>query len=121
MESRLDSDNRHTWLQLLQIRVTLTIWQSISWLVSTIQPRSGNRWEDGNRSFIDFGIYQSLHAINNQNFPGSFSSSMLDIFPTIVTLANGTLPANRQYDGIDISNILRGGAQKGHQVCTGIR
>lgn len=56
-----------------------------------------------------------------RTFLAFFSSSILDIFPTIVTLTNSTLPANRKFDGIDISAILRGRAHKGHQVRGGIR
>jgi arylsulfatase A len=34
--------------------------------------------------------------------------STMDIFPTLVTLAGGTLPADRKYDGMDISRLLTG-------------
>ncbi|ETE71871.1 Arylsulfatase G [Ophiophagus hannah] len=39
----------------------------------------------------------------------------LDIFPTLVSLANATLPPNRRFDGIDISEVLFGYSSKGHQ------
>ncbi|KAM9296638.1 arylsulfatase G [Gastrophryne carolinensis] len=42
--------------------------------------------------------------------------SVLDIFPTIVSLANATLPAHRRFDGKDISWILRGGAETNKRV-----
>ncbi|KAM3847709.1 arylsulfatase G isoform 2-T5 [Vipera latastei] len=42
--------------------------------------------------------------------------STLDIFPTLVSLANGTLPPNRRFDGIDISEVLFGYSSKGHQT-----
>ncbi len=34
--------------------------------------------------------------------------STMDVFPTLVTLAGGTLPAGRKYDGMDISRLLTG-------------
>ncbi|OCT63144.1 arylsulfatase G [Xenopus laevis] len=42
--------------------------------------------------------------------------STLDIFPTLVSLANTSLPANRRFDGIDISGILFGHLQEGHKI-----
>ncbi|XP_058026383.1 arylsulfatase G isoform X4 [Ahaetulla prasina] len=42
--------------------------------------------------------------------------STLDIFPTLVSLANATLPPNRRFDGIDISEVLFGYSSKGHQT-----
>ncbi|XP_056410399.1 arylsulfatase G [Hyla sarda] len=51
--------------------------------------------------------------------PNSTSSALLstlDIFPTLVTLAHGTLPANRRFDGKDISEILRGSPQETQRI-----
>ncbi|XP_040290805.1 arylsulfatase G [Bufo bufo] len=51
--------------------------------------------------------------------PNSTSSALLstlDIFPTLVALAHGTLPANRRFDGKDVSEILRGGPQDAQRI-----
>lgn len=40
----------------------------------------------------------------------------MDIFPTLLSLANVTPPADRRYDGIDASNILLKGEKNGHEV-----
>jgi arylsulfatase G len=42
-------------------------------------------------------------------------ASTLDFFPTFVKLAGGQMPNNRSYDGIDISNVLFGGSDSGHE------
>ncbi|MEE6506917.1 hypothetical protein FKM82_007897 [Ascaphus truei] len=42
--------------------------------------------------------------------------SVLDIFPTLVFLANATLPENRRFDGKDVSEILFGRSQEGHRI-----
>jgi arylsulfatase A len=34
--------------------------------------------------------------------------STMDLFPTFVTLAVGSLPADRKYDGMDVSRLLTG-------------
>ena len=34
--------------------------------------------------------------------------STMDLFPTLVALAGGTLPADRRYDGMDVSRLLTG-------------
>ncbi|XP_006817925.1 arylsulfatase G-like [Saccoglossus kowalevskii] len=44
--------------------------------------------------------------------PGQVSDSLLsamDIFPTIATIAGVAMPANRKFDGIDITEVLFGG------------
>ncbi|KAF7238251.1 Arylsulfatase G [Varanus komodoensis] len=43
---------------------------------------------------------------------------MLDIFPTLVSLANASLPPSRRFDGMDISEVLLGQSYKGHKVWT---
>ncbi|XP_069810167.1 arylsulfatase G isoform X1 [Dendropsophus ebraccatus] len=51
--------------------------------------------------------------------PNSTSSALLstlDIFPTLVTLAHGTLPANHRFDGQDVSEILCGGPQDTQRI-----
>ncbi|XP_074080821.1 arylsulfatase G isoform X3 [Macrotis lagotis] len=42
--------------------------------------------------------------------------SMLDIFPTVASLAKVSLPHRRQFDGLDISEVLFGHSQTGHRV-----
>lgn len=42
--------------------------------------------------------------------------STLDIFPTVVSLANASLPPHRRFDGMDISEVLFGHSDKGHEV-----
>ncbi|XP_071987874.1 arylsulfatase G [Engystomops pustulosus] len=63
-------------------------------------------WEGGHRVP---GVVHWPHHIP----PNSTSSallSLLDVFPTLVSLARGTLPAARRFDGMDVSEILRGGS-----------
>lgn len=69
-------------------------------------------WEGGHR--VPTIVYWP--EVVPENKTSSALLSILDIFPTIVTLTNSTLPANRKFDGIDISAILRGRAHKGHQI-----
>ncbi|XP_048347771.1 arylsulfatase G isoform X5 [Sphaerodactylus townsendi] len=42
--------------------------------------------------------------------------STLDIFPTVVSLANARLPPHRCFDGMDISEVLFGLSNKGHET-----
>ncbi|GAB1297006.1 Arylsulfatase G [Apodemus speciosus] len=42
--------------------------------------------------------------------------SLLDIFPTVVALAGASLPPNRKFDGLDVSEVLFGESQTGHRV-----
>ncbi|KAM9003382.1 arylsulfatase G isoform 5-T19 [Sarcophilus harrisii] len=42
--------------------------------------------------------------------------SVLDIFPTVVSLAKASLPPRRHFDGLDVSDILFGDSQNGHRV-----
>lgn len=42
--------------------------------------------------------------------------SILDIFPTAVALAGASLPPNRNFDGLDVSEVLFGRSQVGHRV-----
>ncbi|XP_007639230.1 arylsulfatase G isoform X8 [Cricetulus griseus] len=42
--------------------------------------------------------------------------SMLDIFPTAIALAGASLPPNRNFDGLDVSEVLFGRSQVGHRV-----
>lgn len=69
-------------------------------------------WEGGHR--VPAVVYWPGHI--PQNSTSSALLSTLDIFPTFVTLAHGTLPANRRFDGKDVSEILRAGSQDGHKI-----
>ncbi|KAM4822089.1 arylsulfatase G isoform X4 [Urocitellus parryii] len=42
--------------------------------------------------------------------------SVLDIFPTVVALAQATLPQDRRFDGLDASEVLLGRSKTGHRV-----
>nr|XP_012309264.1 arylsulfatase G isoform X2 [Aotus nancymaae] len=45
--------------------------------------------------------------------------SVLDIFPTVVALAQASLPQGRHFDGVDVSEVLFGRSQPGHRVSGG--
>lgn len=45
--------------------------------------------------------------------------SILDIFPTAIALAGASLPPNRNFDGLDASEVLFGRSQVGHRVSGG--
>lgn len=40
----------------------------------------------------------------------------MDIFPTLLSLADVTPPSDRHYDGIDATSVLLHGGQSGHEV-----
>ncbi|XP_048223091.1 arylsulfatase G [Perognathus longimembris pacificus] len=42
--------------------------------------------------------------------------SVLDIFPTVIALAGGSLPQDRHFDGLDVSEVLLGRSRRGHRV-----
>ncbi|KAK2111952.1 hypothetical protein P7K49_011698 [Saguinus oedipus] len=42
--------------------------------------------------------------------------SVLDIFPTVVALAQASLPQGRHFDGVDVSEVLFGQSQPGHRT-----
>ncbi|XP_060700478.1 arylsulfatase G [Hemiscyllium ocellatum] len=42
--------------------------------------------------------------------------SALDIFSTLISLANASLPLNRRYDSLDITQVLLGQSDCGHQA-----
>lgn len=49
------------------------------------------------------------------NTTNSALLSGMDIFPTLLSLADVTPPSDRRYDGIDATNILLHGDQSGHE------
>ncbi|KAM4691165.1 arylsulfatase G-like [Rhinophrynus dorsalis] len=51
-----------------------------------------------------------------QNSTSRALLSTLDIFPTLVSLANTTLPPSRRFDGKDVSDILFGRSQGGDRI-----
>ncbi|XP_068120014.1 arylsulfatase G-like [Hyperolius riggenbachi] len=69
-------------------------------------------WEGGHR-VATIVYWPGVVAANSTSLA---LLSMLDIFPTIVTLANATLPTNRRYDGKDISAVLHGESQHGERI-----
>ncbi|KAM8945718.1 LOW QUALITY PROTEIN: arylsulfatase G [Pelodytes ibericus] len=69
-------------------------------------------WEGGHR--VPAIVYWPETCL--RNVTSSAITSMLDIFPTLVYLANSTLPADRRFDGKDISGILFGHSQTGHRT-----
>ncbi|XP_073516457.1 arylsulfatase G isoform X3 [Phyllobates terribilis] len=69
-------------------------------------------WEGGHR--VPALVYWPGHIPPNRT--SSALLSTLDIFPTLVTLAQGTLPANRQFDGKDVSEILVGAPQDPQRI-----
>jgi len=69
-------------------------------------------WEGGHR--VPTVAYWPGKIPANVTSPVMLST--LDIFPTLVSLANATLPPDRRFDGIDISEVLFGYSSKGHQT-----
>ena len=43
--------------------------------------------------------------------------SSMDIFPTVVKLADAKMPSDRHFDGMDISDVLFEGQNEAHEVC----
>ncbi|XP_048467061.1 arylsulfatase G [Rhincodon typus] len=69
---------------------------------------------------LDHVIGQILEAVNtdfHKNtlvwFAGTYA---LDIFSTLISLANASLPPNRRYDSLDITEVLFGQSDYGHQA-----
>ncbi|XP_075436229.1 arylsulfatase G isoform X2 [Ascaphus truei] len=69
-------------------------------------------WEAGHR--VPAIAYWPERVPGNVTTPALLS--VLDIFPTLVFLANATLPENRRFDGKDVSEILFGRSQEGHRI-----
>ncbi|XP_053231356.1 arylsulfatase G isoform X3 [Podarcis raffonei] len=74
-------------------------------------------WEGGHR--VPTLAYWAGKIPANATSPAMLST--LDIFPTLVSLANASLPPNRQFDGMDVSEVLFGQSNKGHQWYLGSR
>ncbi|NWU89099.1 ARSG Arylsulfatase, partial [Upupa epops] len=69
-------------------------------------------WEGGHR--VPALAYWPGHIPARRTSPALLST--LDIFPTLVALAGATLPPSRRFDGIDVSPVLFGQADVGHEV-----
>lgn len=68
-------------------------------------------WEGGHR--VPTVAYWSGRIPANTTSSALLSG--MDIFPTLLSMAGVTAPADRRYDGIDATNILLHGEQGGHE------
>ncbi|XP_062976112.1 arylsulfatase G [Elgaria multicarinata webbii] len=69
-------------------------------------------WEGGHR--VPTLAYWAGKIPANVTSPMMLST--LDIFPTLVSLANASLPPNRRFDGMDVSEVLFRQSDKGHKT-----
>ncbi|XP_029455166.1 arylsulfatase G isoform X6 [Rhinatrema bivittatum] len=69
-------------------------------------------WEGGHR--VPAIVYWPGRIPANITSPALLS--ILDIFPTLVFLANTSLPSNRRFDGLDVSQVIFGRSHKGHKM-----
>ncbi|XP_029455171.1 arylsulfatase G isoform X10 [Rhinatrema bivittatum] len=69
-------------------------------------------WEGGHR--VPAIVYWPGRIPANITSPALLS--ILDIFPTLVFLANTSLPSNRRFDGLDVSQVIFGRSHKGHKI-----
>uniref|UniRef100_H2YJ36 Sulfatase N-terminal domain-containing protein n=1 Tax=Ciona savignyi TaxID=51511 RepID=H2YJ36_CIOSA len=69
-------------------------------------------WEAGHRE-PTFVIWPGFVQANTTS--GALASA-LDIFPTFLSIANVGLPPWREYDGVDITEVLLGHQQEAHKV-----
>ncbi|KAM4844111.1 arylsulfatase G isoform 3-T3 [Thomomys bottae] len=75
-------------------------------------PTKQTTWEGGHR--VPALAYWPGHV--PANVTSMALLSVLDIFPTAVALAGASLPQDRHFDGLDVSEVLLGRSQKGHRV-----
>ncbi|XP_077019778.1 arylsulfatase G isoform X3 [Tamandua tetradactyla] len=75
-------------------------------------PAKQTTWEAGHR-VPALAYWPSRVPIN---VTSTALLSVLDIFPTVVALAQANLPLRRHFDGLDVSEVLFGGSQTGHRV-----
>ncbi|XP_069511167.1 arylsulfatase G isoform X2 [Ambystoma mexicanum] len=68
-------------------------------------------WEGGHRVPAVAYWHNRIPA----NATSSALLSTLDIFPTLVFLANASLPLNRHFDGLEASEVLFGHSGEGHK------
>ncbi|XP_067164631.1 arylsulfatase G [Apteryx mantelli] len=69
-------------------------------------------WEGGHR--VPALAYWPGRIPANRTSPAVLST--MDIFPTLVALAEAELPPNRRFDGLDVSPVLFGQSDKGHKT-----
>ncbi|XP_068769572.1 arylsulfatase G isoform X1 [Struthio camelus] len=69
-------------------------------------------WEGGHR--VPALVYWPGRIPANRTSPAVLST--MDIFPTLVALAEAELPPNRRFDGLDVSPVLFGQSDKGHKT-----
>ncbi|NXG29290.1 ARSG Arylsulfatase, partial [Dromaius novaehollandiae] len=69
-------------------------------------------WEGGHR--VPALAYWPGRIPANRTSPAVLST--MDIFPTLVALAEAELPPNRRFDGLDVSSVLFGQSDKGHKT-----
>ncbi|NWI57596.1 ARSG Arylsulfatase, partial [Calyptomena viridis] len=69
-------------------------------------------WEGGHR--VPAVVYWPGHIPAKRTSHALLST--LDIFPTLVALAGAALPPNRRLDGLDVSPVLFGWSDEGHEV-----
>uniref|UniRef100_A0A8C5QLK3 Arylsulfatase G n=1 Tax=Leptobrachium leishanense TaxID=445787 RepID=A0A8C5QLK3_9ANUR len=69
-------------------------------------------WEGGHR--VPSVVYWP--GTSPRNVTISSLLSVLDIFPTLLSLARAALPLDRRFDGRDISEVLFGCSQLGHRI-----
>ena len=72
-------------------------------------------WEAGHR--VPAAVVWKNHI--PQNVISNALVSSMDILPTIMKILGGNLPNDRNYDGLDITNVLFHGAQNAHEVSRG--
>ena len=98
---------------------TLVIFTSDNgpWLTRRLNGGSAGLLRDGKGSTWEGGMREPCIAWWPGNVAAGTTSqaigSTLDLFPTIVKLAGGKLPTNRELDGYDISQVLQGKDARG--------
>ncbi|XP_042558661.1 arylsulfatase G isoform X1 [Dipodomys spectabilis] len=75
-------------------------------------PAKQTTWEGGHR--VPALAYWPGRVPGNVTSPALLS--VLDIFPTAVAMAGASLPQDRHFDGLDVSEVLLGRSQRGHRV-----
>ena len=98
---------------------TLVIFTSDNgpWLLRRLNGGSAGLLRDGKGSTWEGGMREPCIAWWPGKVPGGTTSqaigSTLDLFPTIVKLAGGKLPTDRELDGFDLSQVLLGKDARG--------
>ncbi|XP_053309511.1 arylsulfatase G isoform X2 [Spea bombifrons] len=69
-------------------------------------------WEGGHR--VPAVVYWPEST--PRNVTSAALLSLLDVFPTLASLADAALPTGRRFDGKDVSDVLRGRSRAGHRI-----